>query len=205
MLDDLKRFLLPEKPPWVFLLGALVATIVTASPSLQAAWVYDRSLVARGEVWRVWTGHLVHFGWPHLVADGGLFLILGRLLERPFPWQSYGSLLGMPVAIVIALSWGDPGLLRYGGLSGVDFGLLVFLALQGWQKNWVDWFWPAVLAIYVGEVVLEATVGGGTGGGMIRFNDPTIRVATMAHVGGGLVGAALGLWRIARRRPARAD
>ena len=196
MHPKLKEFLFPAKPPWVFLCLTLAAIAGTAFPSLQESWVFDKGLVAQGQWWRIWTGHLVHFGWPHVVADGGLFLILGRLLERSHLWEALLSLVGMPVAIALALAWGDPHLARYGGLSGVDFGLLVFLALQGWQKNWVDWFWPSVLAIYVLEVVLESTVGGGAGGGMIRFRDPSIRVATMAHVGGGLFGAVLGLRRV---------
>ena len=85
-------------------------------------------------------------------------------------------------------------MIRYGGLSAVNLGFLVFLACQGWQKNWFDWFWPAVLAIYVGEVVLEATVGHGHGGGMIQFDDPSIHVATDAHIASAVFGVAL--WQV---------
>ena len=184
--------------PWGFIALAGLAVAIQGHAAWQPTLVYNRTATAQGEIWRIWTGQLVHFGWPHLLADVGLFLVLGWLMERKYNTQTYIALVGMPLAIVAALYIGDPDLVRYGGLSGVDFGLLVFLALQGWQRNWIDWFWPAVLAIYIGELVYETTLGHGQGGGVIRFNDPSIHVATMAHVGGGLFG--VGLWAVQARR-----
>jgi rhomboid family GlyGly-CTERM serine protease len=198
--STLKEILNPEKTPWVFLLLTLAAVVVQLNPWCAPLLVYDRAAVVRGEVWRMWTGHLVHFGWPHFIADGGLFLILGRLLEREHPVASYASLVGMPLAIAAAMYWGDPSMVRYGGLSAVNFGLLVFLALQGWQRNWVDWFWPVVISIYVLEVVVEARSRHGSGGGMIKFNDPSVRVATMAHVGGAIFGVLVWLVGYLRAR-----
>jgi hypothetical protein len=107
------------------------------------------------------------------------------------------ALLAMPAFISAVIYWFDPEMARYGGLSAVNLGLLLFLALQGWQRNWADWFWPAVLVIYVGEVIFEI-VQGGRGGGMIRFDDPAIRVATSAHLAS--AGYALLAWFVARRR-----
>jgi rhomboid family GlyGly-CTERM serine protease len=192
--SSLKEIFDPKRIPWIFLMVTLAATVVQLSPESQSHLIYDRAAVAKGEIWRIWTGHLVHFGWPHFIVDAGLFLILGRLLERDYPLASYASLLGMPLAIAIAMYWGDRSMIRYGGLSAINFGLLVFLALQGWQRNWIDWFWPVVFSIYVLEIVLEAHSSRGTGGGMIRFSDSSIRVATMAHVGGAAFGALL--WAI---------
>ncbi|HEX3729438.1 MAG TPA: hypothetical protein VHV47_06510 [Opitutaceae bacterium] len=89
-------------------------------------------------------------------------------------------------------------------MSAVNLGLLVFLACLGWQKNWVDWFWPAVLAIYVGEIVLESVYRGGRGGGMIAFDDPTVQVATAAHIPGAVFGVLLwaASWKRRRRSAA---
>ena len=86
-----------------------------------------------------------------------------------------------PPFIALAIYLFDPLMQRYAGLSAVNLGLLLYLAGQGWQRDWTDWFWPAVLAIYVGEVVFEA-MKGGHGGGMIQFDDPRVRVATSAHL-----------------------
>jgi rhomboid family GlyGly-CTERM serine protease len=179
---DVKRL------PWVFLGVALAATIIQLNGAWRDLLIFDRTAVSRGEWWRIWTGHLIHFGWPHFIADVGLFVILGRLLEWQHPWLSRFAIIAMPAVISAAVYWFDPLMTRYGGLSAVNIGLLIFLACKGWQKSWVDWFWPAVLVIYVGEIIFEATKGHGHGGGMIQFDDPSVRVATVAHIGGSLFG-----------------
>ena len=181
--------------PWTYLAAAAAALIIQLNPAWREALIYDRAALSTGEFWRVWTGHFVHFGWPHFIADTGLLVILGWVLRARH--SCFGNLaLGlMPVFITAVLYWFDPALLRYGGLSAINLGLLLFLALQGWQRNWTDWFWPAVLVIYVGEVIFEI-IQGGRGGGMIRFDDPGIHVATSAH----LASAAYALlaWLLSR-------
>ncbi|MFZ9681824.1 MAG: rhombosortase [Cephaloticoccus sp.] len=184
--------------PWVFLVLAAVALTVQLQPGWRAAWLYDRAAVMEGEWWRLWSGHWVHFGWPHFVADAGLFLILGVLLERPHRRMVFAALAFMPPGIGLVLLSLDPTMAHYGGLSALNLGLLLFLALQGWQRNWRDWFWPAVLVIYVGEIVFEILTGG-TGGGMIRFDDPNVRVATSAQMAG--AADARGVWGWGGWRP----
>jgi rhomboid family GlyGly-CTERM serine protease len=186
--------------PWAFLLVGAAALLGQVHPEWRSTLVYDRTGIGRGEWWRLWTGHLVHFGWPHFVADAGLFLIMGWLLAHRHPWFSRLALVLMPLFISLAIYWGEPTMERYGGLSAVDLGLLLFLAGKGWQRDWSDWFWPAVLVIYVGEVIFEA-VQGGRGGGMIRFDDPGVHVATGAHIASAVY--ALAAWLLAYwRRPA---
>jgi rhomboid family GlyGly-CTERM serine protease len=178
---DLRRF------PWAYLVVVLAAGIVTASQTLRAALVYNRFDIGHGELWRIWTGHIVHFGWPHYVADGALFLVIGWALERASPVCGRLSLVLLPMVVSASLFWFDPTMNIYGGLSGVNVGLLVFMACRGWQRNWLDWLWPAILGIHVVEVFLEIH-NRGTGGGAIRFDDPTIHVATVAHIGGAVYG-----------------
>jgi rhomboid family GlyGly-CTERM serine protease len=180
----------------MFLAVSLAALIIQLNPAWRDALIYDRASLARGEWWRVWTGHLVHFGWLHWLADAGLLFILGWLLEAKHPRFSRTGLVVMPAFISAVGYWLDPTMMRYGGLSAVNLGLLLFLALQGWRRDWTDWFWPAVLAIYVGEVIFEI-MQGGRGGGMIRFDDPGIHVATLEHVASAVY--ALAAWLIAWR------
>jgi rhomboid family GlyGly-CTERM serine protease len=175
------RQLLPQKIPWLYLAVGGVALLIQLMPAWRDALLYDRDALRQGQWWRLWTGHLVHYGWPHFIADGGLFLILGVLLESRHALFAKLSLGLMPLFVSGVIYWLDPEMFRYGGLSAVNLGLLLFLAAQGWQRNWTDWFWPAVLLIYVGEVIFEI-VQGGRGGGMIRFDDPGVRVATSAHL-----------------------
>jgi len=185
----LKDTLDPRRLPWFYLALVLIAGVATALPDLRPGLIYHRGGIAHGEYWRIWTGHLVHFGWPHYLADGALFVVIGWALERSQRYFSWLSLLLLPVAVSAAIYWFDPAMNIYGGLSGVNVGLLVFLACCGWQKNWLDWFWPAILGIHVIEVFLEIH-NRGTGGGAIRFDDSSIRVATVAHIGGAIYGVA---------------
>jgi rhomboid family GlyGly-CTERM serine protease len=187
-----------RRPPWIFLALAATALVIQLVPAWRESLLYDRAALAGGAWWRIWTGHLVHFGWPHFIADAGLLVILGWLLDGRHFVFSRVALVAMPAFISAVLYWLDPAMARYGGLSAVNLGLLLYLALQGWRRDWSDWFWPAVLLIYVGEVIFEI-VQGGRGGGLIRFDDASVTVATNAH----LASAAYALlaWAVAARRP----
>lgn len=189
MLEQIKDILDPKRLPWYYLAIVVVAAVVVAVPAIRPALVYNRNAIAQGELWRIWTGHVVHFGWPHGLADGSLFVLIGWVLERSQRKFSYWSLFLQPIVVSGALFWFDPTMNMYGGLSGVNVGLLVFLACRGWQRDRWDWFWPAILLIHVGELFLEIH-NHGTGGGAIRFDDSSIHVATVAHVGGALYGVA---------------
>jgi len=186
--------------PRLVVLVALVAFIAQLIPSARDVLLYDRHGLVRHEWWRIWTGHLVHFGWPHFVVDTGLLLIVGWFGERRYPVFTRWALLVMPAFISGAIYWFDPQMIRYGGLSALNLGLLLYVAAQGWQRDWTDWFWPAVIAAYVGELLFEY-FRGGTGGGAIRFDDASIQVATGAHVASAAYAIlALVIQRIVSRR-----
>jgi rhomboid family GlyGly-CTERM serine protease len=185
--------------PWTAWTIALLAVVIQAIPGLRGVLIYDRSGLAGGELWRVWTGHLVHFGWPHLVVDAGLLVILGWAGERRYPAFTRWGLLLMPAFVSASIYWFEPSMQRYGGLSAVNLGLLLYVAAQGWRRDWTDWFWPAVIAIYIGELVFEY-YRGGQGGGAIRFDDASVSVATGAHLASA-VYALLALAFARLRRP----
>jgi rhomboid family GlyGly-CTERM serine protease len=167
--------------PWASWVVVLIAVVIQLFPGLRPVLIYDRAELAGGAFWRAWTGHVVHFGWPHLVVDAGLLAILGWAGERRHPAFTRWGLLLMPPFVSAAIYWFDPEMARYGGLSAVNLGLLLYVAAQGWRRDWTDWFWPAVIAAYVGELIYEY-LRGGHGGGAIRFDDASIRVATGAHI-----------------------
>ena len=185
---------LRARPPWLALLGFLAAFVIQLQPAWRSTLLFDRVALQHREYWRAWTGHWVHFGWSHFAADAGLFFVLGCILPRRHPTFTRFAIALMPPFISAAIYFFDPAMQWYAGLSALNLGLLLYLAAQGWQRQWTDWFWPAVLVLYVGEAVFEV-VKGGQGGGMIQFDDPSIKVATSAH----LASAAYALlaWGIA--------
>jgi len=190
-----------RRPPPLVLLAALATIVIQLFPEWRGALLYDRPSIANGELWRIWTGHLVHFGWAHLFVDTGLLLIVGWIAENQHPWFMRLGLVLMPAFISASMYFLEPGMIRYGGLSALNLGVLLYIAAQGWRRDWSDWFWPAVIAIYVGEIVFEY-LQGGRGGGAIRFDDPGISVATGAHVTACVyMLLALGVARLRRVKP----
>ncbi len=178
-----------------FLLPALAALLLQfAGPgSVREFLIYDRTALATGEFWRLWTGHLCHFGWFHALADTAVFLAATFTLALRSPSSTrltvLHSLLLLPAFISVAIFFLDPTMSRYAGLSGINVGLLTFLSLDGFRRNRRDWFWPALLGVHAAELLLEY-LNGGLGGGAIRFDEPAVRIATIAHLAGAAYGAA---------------
>nr|AQQ74500.1 hypothetical protein [uncultured bacterium] len=119
---------------------------------------YERSAILRGEVWRLFTGHLVHLGWAHLALNlAGLGLI----------WLLFGRYYGVVqwIVIVVASAFGislgflyfHPELLWYVGLSGVLHGMFVAGAiggiLAGYRAEWL------LLALLVLKLFWEQHMG----------------------------------------------
>lgn len=185
--------------PWFVLACALAALVIQLVPAWRATLLYDRTGIGAGEYWRIWTGHLVHFGWPHFVVDAGLLLIVGWFSEQRHPRFTRLGLALMPAFISGCMFWLEPGMMRYGGLSALNLGLLLYVAFAGWARDRKEWFWPAVIVAYAGELLFEH-LRGGQGGGTIRFDDPGIRVATGAHLAAaGYALLALGVGRVFAR------
>ena len=78
--------------PWATALIAALAIVAFAWPAVQSTWLIDRVAVQRGELWRWWTGQLVHFGASHLGWNLAVFIVAGGWLERvdagwPSTWK----------------------------------------------------------------------------------------------------------------------
>lgn len=93
--------------------------------------------VASGQVWRLVTPVLVHFGFLHLLGNGSMWWSLAARVE----WRKGGWWLFGFVVVAGALSnlaelgwraWLDPAATVYvGGLSGVLYGLFGFVWIKG--------------------------------------------------------------------------
>ena len=110
---------------------AVVSILVAAGGETVTAWLrYDREGILNGELWRVFTAHLVHLGWNHLLMNlAGLFLIwalFGRMLSNR-AWIAV--LLLAAVAITLGLLFFNPLIRWYVGLSGVLHGMFLTGAL----------------------------------------------------------------------------
>lgn len=188
---ELKEKLTPRGTiPWITLLLAFAATAALVSEPVARMLIYDRALIFRGEYWRVWTGHVVHFGTSHFIWNLAVFVPSGWWLERFWPRTTRWFYLISPLVISAAMLALDPTLGRYAGLSGLATGMLVLLsALQlGRRTEEPAWFWMSVLLLVAIKIGVELFTGAPVF--VSGFGD--IRTVPLAHIFG--VICAIGFW-----------
>jgi rhomboid family GlyGly-CTERM serine protease len=130
---------------WLYALPAIALALL---PATHAALLYDRAAIAQGQLWRLWTGHWVHFSWSHLGWNLLVLLVAGSWLEKLRPRLLRRYTLLAPPLISGALLFFAPAMARYGGLSGLATGVVTLLAcariLNG--QRWEGACWLTLLA-----------------------------------------------------------
>ena len=178
------------QPPWFTLLlaGAAVLIYAIAGPA-PAELVFDRAALARGEVWRLLTAHLVHSDRAHLAWNLAALVPLGALLELRAGvrgWRFPGVLALGFAAVDAWLWWLEPDLALYCGLSGILNSLFAALAVTLWRET----RHPAFLLALAGNLV-KIAVEAANGAALL----PTTIWASVpgAHLAGLAAGLAFAL------------
>jgi rhomboid family GlyGly-CTERM serine protease len=192
--DDRKRV------PWGTLAIALAAVAMFVA-SEGSALTGEREALAQGQLWRLWTAHVVHFSASHVLWSGLVWFVAGAWMEREdgrsWLWL---VLAGAPLVTMAALL-GDAEMARYGGLSGLACAPLVWAGCrmsrgddQGGQRV----AGAAIFALLALKVLAEMTGGGAV---LSRFGESVgeVRPAPWAHLGGILIGAGLAMRSGGRR------
>ena len=88
---------------------------------------FDRTRIAAGEWWRLYTGQLVHYGIYHLLMNLAALLLCGYIFLSNVSLKTYFSLLMVTATFVgLGIYWYNPELSFYAGLSGALHGLIMF-------------------------------------------------------------------------------
>ena len=118
----------------LFLSAAAVTAYLAFGPAPEG-WVFDRGAIAQGEWLRLLTGHWIHSGDEHALWNIAALLVAGTVFEARLGWR-------LPLALVLAtagvdawLWWGEPGLTRYCGLSGILNGLIAAGLYRLWRET----------------------------------------------------------------------
>ena len=154
--------------------------------------------IRRGQVWRIVTPALVHYGPLHLAFNMVMFYQLASLIEHR---RGSGMLALLMLAIAIPSNLVQAllpievgGSVFFAGLSGVVFGLLGFL----WMKSRFD---PAFGVVINRGTLLMAFVFLGLGFAGF-FNTGSVGIANWAHGVGFVTGILIGWAPIAvQKRP----
>jgi rhomboid family GlyGly-CTERM serine protease len=178
-----------KRAPVSFTLAALCMLLAGTGEPTASALAWDRAAILHGELWRLWTGHFVHFSASHAGVNALVLISLGMAAEPLAGSRRFAQLLGAGGLLVsLGLLVLAPGLQEYRGASG----LAVLTAVLGGQLAWRRYpgsrqllacaalalagktFWEAVAAT-AGFAELPAGVS----------------VAWQAHVLGALVGGGV--------------
>jgi rhomboid family GlyGly-CTERM serine protease len=159
-VDTTPKPRLSRRLPVVTLLMVGGALLAAALPGASATLIYDRDAVLAGEIWRMFTGHWVHFSRTHLVYDLLAFGIAGSISEaKRLPNFGWLCLLA-PGFISTTFLWFEPEMKYCGGLSGLAVTAITYLALCGLGET-APWRWIclATLVGVVGKTLFELKTG----------------------------------------------
>lgn len=165
---------------------ALALFCIALLPSdWQSALEYRRELILHGEIWRLWSGHLVHFGRAHAFYDGAAFIVMVWALHR-LGYREWQRLLGVAPVISLGLLWLQPGLESYRGLSALDMTLFACCLRLGWNQH------PRMRTGFVLLAMLLAVKLASDAFGLRATSLPDgVDVAVSAHLLGVVLGGML--------------
>ncbi|EPC01365.1 hypothetical protein L861_12390 [Litchfieldella anticariensis FP35 = DSM 16096] len=184
----------------VFALIAVFGDLVIALMTIVPIAVVNGSLVlgnlgeamTSGQVWRLFTPALLHFGWMHLIFNMLWLWYFGRQIEA-IQGSRRMLLIVLITAVGANLAQYTTGTVLFGGMSGVDFALLGYVWLMSRRAPQSGFFVPQMLVVFMlGWMVFTMT----DFAGVVGFGN----VANEAHLGGLVVGLAMGWYYSGRER-----
>lgn len=184
----------------------ILFSVLLAALGLAHAWVnphleYVRALIFDGQLWRLYSAHLVHLNHWHMLMNLGGFLLCAWFFTDVYDrWLLGLWLLVSPLLVSGLMLYVDQASGPYVGLSGILHGWLVMALLLGFRTH--PWLHALVLALVAGRLVWEQLPGYD-----VEYLRGWIngRVYVNAHLYGALSGvllaAGVALIRRLRRAP----
>ena len=161
-----------------FALAAVAVFILTKTVESSRVWfVAHPQLDSTSAYFGLFTHILGHASWQHLIGNFMLILLLGPILEER---HGSGPLLFMILmtAFITGLAnliFSDGGLL---GASGIVFMMILLASMANVRGGEIPLTFIAVAVIYMGGEIIRA------------FRED--QISQMAHLVGGIAGAAFG-------------
>lgn len=166
-----------------FVIICFVATIlgvVTRDVVTQVLFMTYRDSLANPMTYlRLFTHIFGHSGWSHFIGNASYLLLLGPLLEEKYGAKGILMVMGITsvvTALVNFILFPNTGLC---GASGVVFAFILLASFTGFKEGELPLTFILVAVIFLGQQVVEGVA--------VRDN-----ISNMAHIVGGIVGAASG-------------
>ena len=114
-----------------FALGIAVVALLLQAFGVADALEYRRTALA-AEPWRLLSGHMVHLNWQHAAINAVALLVVARLFAHDLRADRQAFVLVLSALVISAgMSWLNPGIAWYRGLSGVIHALF-FAGAAAW-------------------------------------------------------------------------
>jgi rhomboid family GlyGly-CTERM serine protease len=173
--------------PVSFAVAGICLLLSCAGEPAASGLAWERGAILHGELWRLWSGHLVHFSPSHAGADVLALLALGALAEPLVGSRRYALVLGGGALLLsLGLLVFAPGMHEYRGASGLGVLTAVLGGVPAWDRH------PGSRPVLVcAALALACKTLWEACAGMAAFTDlPAggVDVAWQAH----LLGAVLG-------------
>jgi len=164
----------------------------------QTLLYFSATDIARGETWRIISGHFMHADAKHLMWNCLGLAVLGTLIEQRSRSMLLAALVAGVIAVSVLLLSPFSQLQFYCGLSGVLNTLLLVALWLEWRTS------PSLLVLViacgcVAKVMVEVSLG------VSLLTDISWPPYAWAHLAG-LMGGLVIIWRqikMGRRTPAR--
>lgn len=153
---------------------------------------YQRGAVASGELWRLWSGHLVHYSATHAGLDGSACLVLAVGLHQAGDGRRLLYRLACIAPLLsLALFIAAPEMQYYRGASGLVMAMLAAVWLMLWraQRGWRVVLFPLAAALLI-KLAADALFPDQT----VSSLPAGIRSAWQIHLAG-LIGGIIFWWR----------
>lgn len=208
--DDSKLSRMPLLAP----LLAIGAVAIHATLGAPEQLIFARDGFAPPDLARLFSCHLVHWNWEHLLWDATVFAVVGswceRLDRRAFAIFLAVAAFAIPL-IVLAV---HPEIVSYAGLSGLDVGAVMFgvcvslfrrvphvgaVSMEGRAGR--EWLLGLLGAAVVAKVIYELLAGR-----TVVFDESAGFVPVpLAHLVGVCVGLAVAIGTVVKGRAVRQD
>ena len=172
-------------------LAALCSVLVFIPENTMAWLAYDRQAILAGEIWRLWTGHLVHFSVQHAISDIIALLILSKIAERGVGTRmmSWTLFICAPIISVILLIT-EPDLIFYRGLSGLSVFIGVAVGAVLWHRtSRLHGILTLLGVLLAGKIMLDVA-----GYPLLSSVPAGVKTAWQAHVIGAILGGLAAIW-----------
>jgi rhomboid family GlyGly-CTERM serine protease len=187
--------------PVTFAVGGICLLLACVGDSEAGMLAWERGALQHAELWRLWTGHLVHFSVSQALANTIALVVMGLYAEPLVGSRRFALLLACAADLLsLGMLVLAPGLNEYRGASGLATVTAVLAGVLAWRRQPASRPVLGCAALALGAKTLWEAVTH-----TAAFTDlpAGVAVAWQAHLLGVLLGAWAAAW-IGRERALQA-